>query len=235
MNISDHYAALIKRSADAFEDMEADADAASKFIKAHNLSDDYEIIKKAIADRPEAQLFELALSEYQYGLYALACGRYRHATISLRLFFELSLATILFSAYEIRLRQWLANSQDIVWSSLTSQESGVYSKSFISAFNSGLEGSGKQYATIAEKVYRECSEFVHGNVHTHSEARRPIGFSKELLVSWAEKSEAIHLCVIFAFAARYIQYLPEASRRAVESIIVENLGHISAIQDVYGR
>lgn len=235
MVISEHYQALLQKSSEALKSMQKDSDCISIFVKVHNLSDDYASISKVISDRPEFQMFDLAICEYQHGLDALACGRYRHATISLRLFFELALATILFSAYEIRLRKWLANSQDIVWSSLVNPENGVFSKTFIEAFNSGLEGFGKQYATIAEKVYRECSEFVHGNIHTHSSAKQPIGFSKEMLTSWAERAEAIHLCIVFAFTARYIQYVADESKRGIEGIVIENLGHLSPIQDVYGR
>jgi hypothetical protein len=70
----------------------------------------------------------LAIREYQFALFAAAGGTYRHASISLRLFFELALATVHFSAYEIKLRKWLSNSGDIVWAALIDSDNGVYAK-----------------------------------------------------------------------------------------------------------
>ena len=172
MSVTDHYIKLIEQSRSIFDAMSEDPETMSGFTRSHNFISDYELLRDAINSRPEARVLSLAIREYQFALFALAAGNYRHAFISLRLFLELSLSTIDFSASEIKYRKWLVKTGDIVWAALIDRENGIYSVSFISAFNCELAPSGKQYAALVEKVYRECSEHVHGNFHTHPPAAR---------------------------------------------------------------
>jgi hypothetical protein len=235
MSVSDHYQVLMKRSANAQHAMLSDQEALVEFTKSHNLITDFEHLHAAIADRPEAVLLQLAIREYQFSLYAASFANYRYASMSLRLFLELSLATVHFSAYELRLRKWLNNTLDIVWSSLIDPDCGVFAKAFIMAFNPGMENLGKQYSTIAEKVYRECSEFVHGNLHTHSEVREPLEFDRSMLLAWTERADAVRLSIIFAFAGRYLRLLSVESRNGLEALMIDNLGHIPAVRELYGK
>lgn len=235
MSVPDHYRSLLSKSTEAFEQLLTDQEAFSEFTKSNNFLNDFELLRLAIDSRPEAELFALGIREYQFALYAASTSMYRHASISLRLFLELSLATIHFSAHEIRLRKWLNNSGDINWSSLIHPEEGVFAKNFILAFNPGMEDLGKQYSTIAEKAYRECSEFVHGNSHTHSAAERPLGFDQSMLYSWIERADAVRLSVIFAFAARYLRLLSDASRNGIEGVMLDSLGHVPAVQELFGQ
>ena len=206
-----------------------------EFIRCHNFAAEIELIKSAIVDRPESAMFSLAEREYQFSLYAAATGSYRHAHISLRLFFELILASIFFSAYEIKLRNWLSNSNDsdIRWATIADAENGVYSRSFLSAFHPGLEDSGKQYLTIASKTYRECSEYVHGNIHTHIDADHPLAYDRVTLQAWVGRVDAMRLSIVFAFAGRYLLLLDAPNRNKLEGPLVENLGHLPAIQQAY--
>jgi hypothetical protein len=125
MGIEDHYSALVNRSGDLLRTMAADSDALSALTKSHNFLVDYEVLRLAIADRPESTVFASAIREYEFALYAVSVGTYRHAFISLRLFLELALATVYFSASEIKYRKWVRNSEDIVWGALVDKEGGV--------------------------------------------------------------------------------------------------------------
>jgi hypothetical protein len=235
MSLSIHYRTLLGLSTTAFNDLTADAEAMAEFTKSHNFAAEVESLHAAIATRPEASLLVLATREYQFSLYAAAIGSYRHAHISLRLFLELVLASIYFSAYEIRLRNWLAqtNDSDIKWSVLSDPENGVFSKGFLSAFHPGMESSGKQYLAIATTVYRECSEYVHGNMHTHTQTDHALKYDGETLRAWASRVDAIRLCVIFAYAGRYLSLLEAEGRNQLEGIMVGYLGHLPAIRQVY--
>jgi len=215
--------------------MLGDQQALAEFTKSHNFVSDFELLLAVIKGRPEAQVLELAIREYQFALYAAASGRYRHAHISLRLFLELALTTINFSAHEIKLHKWLANSEDIVWAALVDPDNGVFASSFIAAFNPGLASDGKQYAAIAGQVYRECSEFVHGNLHTHGDTGLPLGFDAVELKAWIERTDAVHLAVIFAFAGRYLRLLLPDARNRLELLMMDNFGHIAAVQEIYGK
>lgn len=235
MPVDTHYRALSANSLQAFEQLAADNPTFSEFIRTHNFSSEFELLRTAIDSRPEAELFAFGLREYQFALYAASMSMYRHASLSLRLFLELSLAAIHFSAHEIRLRKWQNETGDIIWATLIDGNERVFAKNFILAFNPGMENLGKQYSTIAEKAYRECSEFVHGNSHTHASATRPLGFDKALLQSWMERADAIRLSIIFAFAARYLRLLPDDARGGLETLMLDNLGHVPTIRDIFGK
>lgn len=230
MTVEAHYKSLLNRSSHAFEQLKADQEVMTLFTKAHNFLGDYEAIYNAIATRPEAKVLALASREYQFALYAAATGTYRHATLSLRLFLELALATVQFSAYEIKLRQWLSSSADINWEALINQDTGVFSKTFVRAFSESLDEHGRQYAAIAKNAYRECSEFVHGNFNTHTNLEAPLGYHRETALAWIERAESVRLCVLFAFTARYVEHISQEARDSVESLILETLGELQGVQ-----
>jgi hypothetical protein len=233
MSAIKHYTSLIERSLDHFRTMSADEESIAAFTRSHNFIPDFELLREVIGTRPEAKVLSLAVREYQFALYALAAANYRHAFISLRLFFELALSTIQFSASELKLRLWLANKADIVWSALVHEENGVYATQFVSAFEPELAASSKQYSTLAQKVYRECSEHVHGNAHTHPESDAPIEFNKEIFLAWTSLADTVRLCFIFAYAARFIRFLSKEERNRLEAIFLESIGTLPAIQAAY--
>lgn len=235
MTVEDHYRLLLDRSSQAFQDLASDQDAMLAFTKAHNFLSDYDTMHRAISSRPEAAVLELAVREYQFALFAACSGMYRHATISLRLFLELALASIQFSAYEIKLRQWLGNSSDINWDNLVNLENGVFSKPFVKAFFPELQDHGREYAALVNKTYRECSEFVHGNVHTHPDANLPLSFDQKMITAWVERADNARLGITFAFASRYLEHISDDAKNSLETIMVENFGFISGIQSAYAK
>jgi hypothetical protein len=235
MPSTDHYLALLDRSKVLVNELSADAEALAAFTRAHNFSADFELLHEGIASRLEAKLILLAVREYQFALSALAAGMYRHAFISLRLFFELSLAAIFFSASEIKYRRWANRSEDIVWSALVDRENGVYTISFISAFDKELSAFGKQYSALAEKTYRECSEHVHGNIHTHPEDGAPLTFSREKVLSWVGLADTVRLCIIFAYGARFLRLMSTDDRNKLEALFVETLGTLPPIQNLFSK
>lgn len=235
MSVCDHYIELIERGRTILEETFKDTESNAAFTRAHNFIPEYELLCNVIVARPEAKVLALSIREYQFALYALAAGNYRHAYISLRLFLELALSTIHFSASELKLRKWLANQDDIIWSALVHRESGIYSASFISAFEPELASLGKQYGALAEKVYRECSEHVHGNIHTHAETDAPITYNKDACKSWNSLADSAHLCIVFAFAARFLKFLGADERNQLEAVLLDALGTHPAIQAYYQK
>lgn len=235
MNLQEHYKILLQKSGELQDEMLSDHDALIAFTIAHNATDDFEKLISAVENRPEAGLMRLAIRELQFGLLAVSFAHYRHAYISIRLFMELMIGAIYFSAFEIKLRKWLGNSQDIVWSALIDKENGPFAKSFISAFSPDFAPYGAQFLAIAEKVYRECSEYVHGNMNTQKEYNQPLRFDKEKFIEWADRLNSIKLTIIFVFIARYANFLTREQLDNLEPILLEDLGTNAAIQDLYAR
>ncbi|QDX21465.1 hypothetical protein FP568_09515 [Pandoraea pnomenusa] len=233
MNIGDIYRGLEKKSCIAMEALLADGESLTEFTKANNLVAEYRALKNAVANRHEAHLMDLASKEYESSLLALATSSYRSAFSSLRLSLELNIASVYFSAHEIDYHLWLQKAKDIQWGTIANKETGVLSDLFSTAFNSDLADERKHYQNLAATVYRECSEYVHGNAHTHENIPTEISFHKDILKLWCGMADTILLVVVFAFSMRYLRYLNKTELGYAEPIVMDKLGHISSIQTVF--
>ncbi len=234
MDVLEHYRALFKNSDVVLSGM-VGANGVEALIASHNYLLDFDAMKIAIKGRPEAAVLDSAVKEYQFALFALVSGQYRHAFGGLRLFFELMLATVQFSAHEIDYRMWAKDSKDINWSALKDIQNGVFSINFIRAFNPNFSDFGKQYLAIAETVYRECSEFVHGNAGTHSILPSDIAFQKEAFFSWHDKAKTMRLAIVFAFSARYLNYIPKEEMDRMEPVITDVIGDLAPVQEIFAQ
>ncbi|MGB4582679.1 MAG: hypothetical protein WBI05_00875 [Rhodoferax sp.] len=233
MKVFEHYQALLKNTGVVLTTMTDTKNATETLTVLHNYIVDFDVFRLAISDRPEVAVLDSAVKEYQFALFALASGQYRHAFVGLRLFFELMLATIQFSAHEIDYRMWVKDTKDINWSSLKDNQTGVFSVNFIRAFNPAFADIGKQYLAIAEAVYRECSEFVHGNAGTHSKLPSDIAFHEESFFSWHQKATTMRLVIIFLYSARYLNYITVDARIKLEPVIMDTIGNLQAVQDIF--
>jgi len=199
---------------------------------SHNYISDLNTWGSVINERPELPMLRLAIREYQFALLALSLGKYRNAFISLRVFLELSLSLVQFSANEFKLREWLKGVRDVNWQSLIDTNEGIFSTPFVNAFYEDLADEAPLYRSIAEKVYRECSEYVHGNV---SVAVPPqVTFDATLYQEWHQKAQHCILVFHFAFFLRYACTLTSQHRRRIEPIALDELGHIAAIRAYFG-
>lgn len=235
MDAANHYRSLMRHSETIMESMLSDREALEALTVSHNYLLDFDQLKLAVAGRPEVKSFDAGVKEYQFALFALAAGQYRHAFVGLRLFFELMLVTVQFSAHEIEYRMWAKDSKDINWNALKDPQSGVFSVNFINAFNPGFSESSRQYLSIAEAVYRECSEFVHGNAGTHASLPSSIVFNKDVCLLWKEKAETIRLLIVFVFSARYLNYVSTEARDSMEPLVLDAIGHLPAAQAAFDK
>jgi hypothetical protein len=235
MGLQEHYRGLLKKSGELQEEMLSDNEALTAFTIAHAAADDIEKLIAAVKDRPEAKLMRLAMRELQFAFMAASFAHYRHAYISTRLFMEMMLGAIHFSAFEIKLRKWMNNSQDIVWASLVDKDNGPFAKSFISAFSPDFANHGPQFHAIAEGVYRECSEYVHGNMSTHGSPDQPLKYDRVQLIEWTDRMRSVRLIILFTFIARYANFLSEAQLENLEPILLEELGDNPAVQALFAN
>jgi hypothetical protein len=209
-------------------------DQPSQHAVAHQFVADLEKWLSLLANRPESCLISASISEYQFALLAVVLGQYRQSFMSLRLSFELLLGAVFYSAHELDLRLWLAGKKDLNWSAIVHADSGVYSKDFVGAFWEELADSARQYGAIAQAVYRECSEYVHGNAHTHSGQSGKVFFDRDAFRAWHEKAKSVRLASSYALCARYLRFIERDKRAQLESILLDHLGHIEAVRAVVG-
>jgi len=183
--------------------------------------------------RPECELLKSGLREYQYALLALVQGQYRQAFMALRLFLELTLGAVFFSSNELQLRVWLRGRRDVYWTPLISDEDGVLSKFFVDAFFDGLGDEVATYRAIAKQLYRECSEYVHGNVNTQQSLPENLQYMEPIFSDWHSKAKSARLVTTFALTARYLRDLQLDDRNKMEPIIIDELGHLPIIRSIF--
>jgi hypothetical protein len=230
VDIYSYYQELHKKAGDVLHQSLTDGDTLPRQVVSHGYLSDLSLWPNALVDKREAEMMRLALKEYQFALFALTVGQYRHAFIGLRLFFELSLASTHFSAHELELRFWEQGAQDIVWQRIISPDNGVLSKNFISAFSPALAEHAPGFRAIAERVYRECSEFVHGNAHTHTTLTDSISFAPNVCVQWHDHAKSMFVVILFTFAARYLGDLEKDAKRTLEPSLTSELGHLEELR-----
>jgi hypothetical protein len=204
-------------------------DLCREFTKAHNNSADLRLLEKFVESRVELQIFKLAVIEYHHALYSVSIAHYRQGYFSLRLFLELSLCCVLFSAHEIDSHIWLKGKKDTNWQSIISNENGVFSKNFIKAFFDEMGEYAEQYHVLAAKVYRECSEFVHGNPTSFIGIEGEIAFSEELLRIWLERAQTVQRVVKFAFLCRFLKVTPTNKRGSFEDLLLTDFSEMAPL------
>jgi hypothetical protein len=207
----------------------------SAIAKSYQFGSELSIWAVMLAARREAVLLEIAAHEYGFALLGLSQGHYRHAFKGLRLVLELTLQAVLLSANELRLREWLENRRDTSWAQIVDENGeSVFSTAFAAAFFPGLIRHVENYRSLATKVYRECSECVHGNMPTHVPLPKGLSFDQPTFDLWHAKAETIALVSHFALVVRYLRDLTETERMAIEPALSARLGHVAEIRDALG-
>lgn len=190
--------------------------------------------RQILSARPEGIVLQHALNEATVGLFLLTSGLYRPAYLSLRLFLELSLACVYFSANRLELAEWMNGTNDIRWATLTHEESGILSARYANAFFPELRDSVRLYAAIANKLYRELSEFVHGNHHTWGTTDQ-IVFDLTLQSRWLQNFQEAVTVVHYALCLRFMKELVPSEMAKVSGVVIDSLGHVAEIREVCSR
>ena len=207
------------------------ADAMSK---AHAFVNDLARWISELGARPEGSVLEAALREYQFALLALSIGFYRAAFAALRLSLELVFATVQWSANEREFREWRRGDRDSNWKSLVDHETGVLSKQFVRLFSEELADEAGVYRASAAAVYRECSEYVHGNAQANQSLPEHLAFDEPSFEAWTLKASVVRLCISFVLAARYLSDFDGAARSRLESALLDHLGHSVGVRGLLG-
>lgn len=233
MNVSEHYNSLIDKCKEISNETLIDGREAILGM-SHSYIYDYEKWVAVLDGRPEAELIKIALREYQMALLCNVMGLYNQAYIGLRFFFERTLVAIMFSANEIDLRLWLIGDRDSYWREIVDENTGVFSHSYARAFFIDLKDEVVHYRRMAEKVYRECSEFVHGNMVAHGKIPPSLEFNDNLFQDWNNKASTIKNILLFALCLRYLKFMNDEQLKMVESTVFDEFAFISPIRILFG-
>jgi len=174
-----------------------------------------------------------AARELRFGAYLASIGHYRSAFAQIRLFLELGVSSIEFSANEVYCRKWHAGNRNMKWSVLIDEKTGVYSQDFCKVFFLELAGEVNTYRGLLDSVYSDCSAFVHGEAETHGNVDAIGGFNQDLSRKWIELRNSAHLGLLFGFVMRFSRELSEAERMDVAPCVLKHLSQLDQVKDLF--
>lgn len=213
--------------------------------KNHSFVEDYGQWISAIDNRPETIIYKNAIRAYQEAFSNMLMGLYQPAFMGLRYFLERTLMGVYFSANELELRTWLAGNRDTYWTELIGEEGedkerkdgaqnvnkGLFSLKFTRAFFEEFDIVCVRFRSQTKNVYRECSEYVHGNPHVIQQLGNKMEYSEELSKCWNESADTIARCILYAFMMRYWKSLSDEQKEPLRSRLTEEFSSTDTIKD----
>lgn len=179
-------------------------------------------------------LVKNAQTECINSIYMCAQGFYKEAITTLRQFFEHMLFATLLSTNDYRYRLWQTGRYDMSWTQIVDDQNGIFGKQFISIYAEDLDDvRSVELLTIARNVYRECSEYVHGNFEKLSTLPDNLLFDESAVEQYVKNFESVQylVCMALFIRFRHIFDKPDTTA-ALESIISDNLGTLPEIHQL---
>ena len=175
-----------------------------------------------------------AQTECINSIYMCAQGFYKEAITTMRQFFEHILFAILLSTNDYKYKLWQIGRHDVSWAQIVDDQNGIFGKQFISVYANELdEVRSVELLTIAKNVYRECSEYVHGNFEKLSALPDNLLFDESAVERYMEYFSSIQYLVCMALFIRFRHIFNEPETiAALESIVSDNLGTLPEIQQL---
>ncbi len=163
-------------------------------------------------------------------------GFYKEAIITLRQFLEHMLFAIALSTNDYKYRLWKIGQCDMSWTQIMDGQNGVFGKEYIHVYAKDVNDErSMELLTIAKNVYRECSEFVHGNYEKLSFLTENMNYDEKLMDMYTDYFSSIKYLVSMALFIRFREILNDKRNLTLlESIIMDNLGMLSEVQLLYG-
>lgn len=181
---------------------------------------------------PHSRQFEIARRELVVASFCAAGGLYRQAYSSLRLFLELSFASVYFSVHEIERRQWHEGLYKYSWSAGLDKDKGLLSKQFVQLFQPTLVEDAGKYASYASDAYRTCSEYMHGRALFSQRLPLDVKHDQQALEEWHESCVKAVEAVLFMLLIRY--YEEHKKDSAIIDIAQSRFGHVQGIRNLIG-
>lgn len=168
------------------------------------------------------QSLELSIISQSYCLY-------RNSFSSLRLSMEMLFGGIYFSTTTIDFIEWTKSSKDLNWSTINDFNNGVLSHRFCNAFFPELKDVNESYFTKAKDLYRDLSEYVHGNHHTWITEGAALKVDETEIASFNKYLKLYYEISIFALCLRYLKSIKKNQLETIEPIILQTLNHVAPI------
>ena len=201
---------------------------------SYGLSSDLDAWTKVLAARPENVLYVTASNEYVLAQLNNAQGQYRNAFKGLRLVLELILQGAYLSVNLVTLTEWLGSQADTSWQAILDDNKGVFAVRYCRAFFPTFTDDAAALKTLAETLYREMSECIHGNVPNKIPLPQKIAFDEPTFKLWHKKASTLRLIANFVFTVRYFRELNSEQQTQMTPIIFDQLGDFEPVRLALG-
>ena len=161
-------------------------------------------------------------------------GIYRQAFAGLRLSLEMLFGMVYFSAHELEYIEWTKGTRDISWSIINDEHNGVFSCRFANAFFPELASYIPDARNRAARLYRELSEYVHGNYSTWSHEQPALEKRDDLIASYERNVREFRYLAQLVLSIRYLKQIHLSDTHVVEIHVTDELGTLPEIRSVYG-
>jgi hypothetical protein len=200
------------------------------FAKSHLFLSDLEKWMKYLSSNSEALLYKTAIEEYANCLFLITCGLYRQSYITLRFFLEHVLFGLYLSVNELNFRRWSMNKYDMHWAEITDIEKGVFCKDYFEAYSPEFTEYSLELLNICKQLYRELSEYTHGNLLATQTLPAEIIFNEEIFIDINQKIDSIRHLITFLFFIRYKNILSNKAVHDLENPIMDVIGNYPEVQ-----
>ncbi len=139
----------------------------------------------------------------------------------LRTVLELTVQTVYLSAHTLDLHD--SGLEEGYGLDRIDWRGGIFLPAIYVCVFSELESSRSNFRAMASKLYRECSEAVHGNMPKFIAAPAELQFSEDAFKLWHDKADLVALVSTFCLAMRYAL---DADLSKLEPALRHRLGHL---------
>lgn len=231
MKAKEYYTAINKAAQGIFEESIYYCDFLGK---VHDYSVSIQDWLKVIPPSQENQMIDHSLEQLEFSCLLLLSGIYRQAFASLRLALEELFGAIYFSAHKLDYLEWKNGSRDLNWQTVTDENSGVLSKRFSNAFFPELSIHLEVQLKLTKALYRQLSEFVHGNYSTWERENPNLSINKKLIDEYKQKFCSVSLLAQFLLSLRFLKEVEKENLYKIESHVMDELQHIAEIRLIFG-
>jgi hypothetical protein len=141
---------------------------------------------------------------------------------------ELTAGLCWFSTNRLDLSEWQSGERDLIWKEITNEVEGVLSPRFRKAFFPEFSNDERRYNSLNKKLYRELSEYVHGNARTWA-GPDDIRYDERLHREWFEKLETYMVVTTVLLSLRYLQEVDDSAVGKLTPGLRARVGHVPAI------
>jgi len=187
-----------------------------------------------LIERDEKDLLKLVAVQIETSGLVASFGLYRSAFASVRLALEIGTAAIYFSANKFVHKEWLSGQEDIRWSVVNDENTGVFSKRFARAFFPACETQVDSFRHETNTIYRSLSEFVHGNSATWNNTGLALHYSESKFNEYIEIVNSVSRNLKFAFILRHLTSLESQAIDDIGPYVLPDLSHVAPISEYFG-